>query len=87
MKIIVAHPFQQHSFKTAVAVKNDGNLCKYVTTVYLKGGTFTSFLSKFLKGDNKKRVNGRKTTELEEDEVLTLCEWTNLLLLFLHKLL
>lgn len=87
MNIIVAHPFQQHSFKTANALKSEGNLFKYVTTVYLKKGTLTYFLAqKVLKGDNLKRVSGRKTEALDDIEVVTLSEWANLILLALQRI-
>ena len=85
VKIIVAHPFQQHSFKTARALKKNNNLYKYVTTVYLKKGTITYWLSKVLKGDNLRRTLGRKTEELSDNEVVVFSEWANLLLLFLQR--
>lgn len=36
MKVIVAHPGQQHSYKTAVGLKEFNQLYKYITTVYMK---------------------------------------------------
>ena len=35
-KIVVAHPSKQHSVYTAIALKNTGELYKYITTVYDK---------------------------------------------------
>lgn len=86
MKVVVAHPFQQHSFRTAAALKKTGNLYKYVTTVYLKKGTLTSFLSKLLKGDNLKRTLGRRSEELSDENVIVFSEWANLLLLFFRRI-
>lgn len=85
MRVIVAHPFQQHSFKTAIAVKESGNLYKYITTVYLKKNSITSVLSCFLRGDNKRRVLSRKTADLEDDEIVLISEWANLVLLLIQR--
>lgn len=86
MKIVVAHPFQQHSFKTAAAVKDSRCLYKYITTVYLKKGTWTYCLSKIFSGDNLSRICGRRTELLEDNEVKTISEWANLLLLLLQRI-
>lgn len=86
MNIIVAHPFQQHSFKTAAAVKNNGYLYKYVTTVYLKKGSLTYWVSRILKGENLKRVSGRKSDLLLDSEVKLIGEWANLVLLLLQRI-
>lgn len=85
MRVIVAHPFQQHSFKTAIAVKESGNLYKYITTVYLKKNSITSVLSCFLRGDNKRRALSRKTADLEDDEIVLISEWANLVLLLIQR--
>ena len=85
MRIMVAHPFQQHSFKTAIALKESNSLFKYATTVYFKRGTLTFLLSKLLKGDNLKRLLGRRTEKLDDDDVVVLSEWTNLILLLLQR--
>lgn len=86
MNIIVAHPFQQHSFKTAVAVKKKGFLYKYVTTVYQKEYCLTSFITRFLGKEDFKRAKSRKCSELNDKEVLLFCEWANLLLLLLQRI-
>lgn len=86
MKVIVAHPFQQHSFKTAIAVKKNDSLYKYITTVYFKRGTWTYFLSRILKGDNLKRIFGRRSELLEEEDVIVIAEWANLILLLLQRI-
>lgn len=85
MKVLVAHPFQQHSFRTAAALKSTSSLYKYATTVYLKKGTMTYLLSRVLKGDNLRRTLGRRTEELDDEDVVVFSEWANLLLLFLQR--
>jgi len=84
-KIIVAHPFQQHSFKTARAVKESGMLYKYATTVYDKKGSWTNKLIKFIKGSNKERALKRSCNELNYDEVIQFCEIGGLFLLLLQR--
>ena len=50
-KVLIAHSAQQHSFRTAVALKENGYLFKYITTVYDKKGSLTSIGKKFLRGE------------------------------------
>lgn len=40
-KVLVAHPLKQHSFQTAMALKEAGMLEKYITTAYVKDGSLT----------------------------------------------
>lgn len=84
-KIVVAHPFQQHSFKTARAVKECGCLHSYVTTVYLKSSGLTKMVTDHLEGDNKSRANGRNCKYLKDEEVCTLNEFIGLILLFVQR--
>ncbi len=84
-KIIIAHPAQQHSYRTAVALKESGYLYKYVTTVYNKQRSLTSFVTKFLKGDNYKRASGRNCSNLDDNDVIQFCELGSLFLLFLQR--
>ncbi|WP_377887502.1 glycosyltransferase family 4 protein [Alkalihalobacillus sp. R86527] len=85
-KVIVAHPAQQHSFRTAEALKNSGYLFKYITTVYQKQNTLTSMITKVLKGDNLKRANSRRSKKLEDNEVIQFCEIESLILLLLQRI-
>lgn len=85
-KIVVAHPYQQHSFRTASAVKKMGCLYAYVTTVYDKKKSITSFAKKILRGDNLKRANGRRCSALNDVEVIQFCELKSLFLLLLHRI-
>ncbi|QFF98024.1 glycosyltransferase [Psychrobacillus glaciei] len=86
MKVIVVHPAQQHSFKTAEAFKEHGILDKYITTVYLKNNSLTLKILKFLKGDNLKRAKSRKSNLLEDSEIVQFGELYNLLILFLSRI-
>lgn len=83
--IIVAHPAQQHSYKTAIAIKEMNKLDKYVTTVYYKKNNFTYFLCKFLKNDLLIRAKSRHCEYLEDDEVMQFYELGGLFLLFLQR--
>lgn len=72
--IIVAHPDQQHSYKLAAALKKTGNLYKYTTTVYYKKNSWTYLLSKFLRGNSKKKAENRQTSELSSEDIVLFCE-------------
>lgn len=82
MKIIVAHPAQQHSFKTAAALKHSGMLYKYATTVYNKPHSLTALTAKVLKGKLQSKANGRNCAELKDDEVIQFSEFNGLVKLF-----
>ena len=79
MKILVAHPAQQHSYRLATALKRIKMLDKYATTVYYKKGNCTYIISKVLKGNFKKKAEGRHCNELSDDEVIQFCELEGLL--------
>lgn len=86
LSIIVAHPYQQHSFQTASAIKHMGDLQAYITTVYDKNSSITALVKKLLKGDNLKRANNRRCSYLSDNEVIQFCEFESLLLLLLHRI-
>lgn len=83
-KVIVVHPGKQHSYHLAEALKKEGMLLYYVTTVYNKKNSWTNFLGLFLKGDNKKRFLTRKS-EVFDNNVIQFCELKGLILLFLYR--
>lgn len=85
-KVIVVHPFQQHSFKTAVALKENKMLYKYITTVYDRKHSFTHFIMHFLSGDNKKRALKRRTNLLSDSDVFQIDELLGLFLLVVQRL-
>lgn len=79
MKIIVAHPAQQHSYRLATALKKQGYLFKYITTVYYKKGTLTRFTSRLLKGSFKKKAEMRCCNGFEDSDVIQFCECEGLI--------
>ena len=66
-KIILAHPGQQHSYHSAIALKED--LLKYITTFYYKRYNLTWMLSKISKTQQRKRIENRKCPQID-DKVL-----------------
>lgn len=87
MKIIVAHPGRQHSFRVAKALKESGLLYKYATTVYNKDSSLLMrFVKLFLGRDNYARAQRRKCPSLTDDDVIQFCELEGLLLLALIRL-
>lgn len=76
MKIIVAHPGQQHSYRVAEALNEKGNLFKYITTVYdSQHSGLMSVVKKLVKREDAKRASGRKSEYLEENKVIQFCEF------------
>ncbi|MFZ7942503.1 glycosyltransferase family 4 protein [Neobacillus sp. 19] len=84
-KIIVVHPGQQHSYHLATALKNNGLLYKYITTVYNKKGSFTNNVLRFLKGNNKKRGEARHSDNIPDNDILLFCEIRGLLSLLILR--
>jgi glycosyltransferase involved in cell wall biosynthesis len=84
-KIIVAHPAQQHSYKTAAALKKNNHLFKYITTVYNKDKSLTRLILKFLKGNILERASNRRTDNLSDTDVKQFCEFESLILLILQR--
>ena len=82
LKIIVAHPGKQHSFRVATALEKKGMLFKYATTVYDKKSSLLMRVVKmFLNKDNAQRANGRKCPFIPDEKVVQFCEFEGLLLL------
>lgn len=79
MKVIVCHPAQQHSYRLATALKRQGMLDKYITTVYLKKKSITFFVASILKGTFAQKARNRKCSELKENEIIQFCELEGLL--------
>lgn len=74
MRIIVSHPDQQHSYRLAAALKKQGALLKYLTTVYYKKKSWTFLFTRLLRGNNKKKAMNRYTEELNDEDVVLFCE-------------
>ena len=79
MKVLVAHPAQQHSYRLATALKRIGALDKYSTTVYYKKGNLTFFVAKLLRGSFRVKAEARCCDELTDSDVLQFCEAEGLL--------
>ena len=79
MKVLVAHPAQQHSYRLASALKEEGLLYKYITTVYYKRFSLTKAVSLLLTGKHRKKAAGRHSPGLNEDDVIQFCEGEGLL--------
>jgi glycosyltransferase involved in cell wall biosynthesis len=86
-KILLAHPGRQHSFRVAKALKENGLLFRYVTTVYNKENSLLMrFIRLFLSEDNRIRANKRRCQVLEDNDVLLYNELTGYLLLLLIRI-
>ena len=79
MRVLVAHPAQQHSYRLATALKQVGMLEKYATTVYYRPGSLTAFVAMLLKGKFKTKAEERHCEALSNDEVIQFCEGEGLL--------
>ena len=87
IKIVVAHPGRQHSFRVATALKEAGLLYKYATTVYDKDTSFLMrVVKRLLNKNNLERANKRKCPSLQDEDVIQFCELGGLLLLLLIRL-
>ena len=93
MKIIVAHPGRQHSYRVATALKESGMLYKYATTVYNKSSSlYMRILRLFLNKDNLSRASRRVCPLLNDEDIVQFCELEALIHLaliridFTHKL-
>lgn len=82
MRVIVAHPQQQHSYRLATALKRSGMLCAYATTVYAKPHSLTAWVASLLPGVWRKKASSRRCNELDDEEVYQLVEMGGLLVLF-----
>lgn len=86
MKVIVAHPGRQHSFRLASALKKNDMLLYYVTTIYDKDSSVVmKIVKRFLSNDNLKRANNRKNPDLNDNEVIQYCFFGGLIEAFLSR--
>lgn len=83
-KVIISHPFKQHSFRTAIALEKTGKLYAYCTTVYDKKHTVLNYIKRFLKDSNMKKVNKRRDENIDENKVHIFCECMGLFSIFLN---
>lgn len=85
MKVIVAHPYKQHSFRTAEAFLEEHSLYAYITSVYLKRGNITNLVFSFAGDQNKKRAQTHKS-ELLDSSVVQYDEVFGLFMTFLRRI-
>lgn len=86
MKVIVAHPGQQHSFHVAQAVKKAGCLDCFVTAIYDKDSSFLMKLVKRFAGEkNRKKALNRKCDALDDREVLQFYPFLSLMVIVLSR--
>lgn len=72
LKVIVAHPGQQHSYHLASAVKKTGQLEKYITTYY----SYNSVnIKQLLINSLSKRASKRRCESLNDADVRTFCSF------------
>lgn len=83
--VVVAHPAQQHSFRTAEAVATAGYRLRYVTPIYDRPGSLTNRLVRLLHGDARARAASRRSQRLDDDDVVQIYEPVALLLLLLQR--
>lgn len=86
MKVIVAHPQQQHSYRLATALKKADMLSAYVTTVYYRPHTLTAFISRMLTGKWRKKAQSRRCESLDDKDVIQYDELGGLVVLFCHNI-
>ncbi|PJN80974.1 hypothetical protein CWE04_06030 [Thomasclavelia cocleata] len=86
MKIIVAHPGKQHSYRTASALKKRGFLFKYITTIYDSEKCFSiKILKHLLPYNEKKRITTRRNIDLDDDDVIQFCVISGYIEAFLSR--
>lgn len=83
-KVIVAHPFRQHSFELAKAMEMQGILSYYCTTVYDKPKSLMGIAKKILNKKWKHKAAGRKANGVPDEKIVLFCELRGYLALFIN---
>ena len=86
MKVLVAHPGKQHSYRMATALKKGNMLDSYVTTVYYKKNNLTSKVLRFLNRKDLKKAQLRRCDFLNDEEVFQKYESLGLIILLCLRL-
>lgn len=86
MKVLVAHPGKQHSYRMATALKKAKMLDSYFTTVYYKKNNLTSKVLRFLNKNDLKRAQLRRCEFLNDEEVFQQNEVLGLIILLCQRL-
>lgn len=84
-KVIVVHPGQQHSFRTAYALYMDNLLFKYITTIYYRNNSLTKLITNILRGNNQARAKNRRLEQLPDEIVYQDSEMFSLINLLISK--
>ena len=79
IKVMVAHPEQQHSYRLATALNRAGMLDCYVTTVYYGSRSLTRRIAALLPQRWADKAKSRCCRGLPETKVIQLCEGEGLL--------
>jgi len=86
MRIILAHPGQQHSFRVAVALKDIGVLEKFYTCIYDLPSSFSMRLAHWLvRGEDAKKILKRKDERLSDSDVKTYYTFLSLVVIILSR--
>lgn len=85
MKFNIAHPGQQHSFRAAIALHKMGRLGNYMTTVYKKKNSVTSFIQRFLSSKDRIKSSRRVNSTIPENKVIQYYELSALFTIFLSR--
>ena len=86
MKILIAHPAQQHSYRLATAFKRTGDLAAYVTTVYNAPKSLTRVILPMLPKELQRKAQNRVCVALEETDVKQRNELGGLLTIAFHNI-
>ena len=73
-KVLVAHPFKQHSYRIATALEQTNRLFIYSTTVYDKPGSFAYKMKRFLPEKYRKLIEKKKSVSIPDMKVRPFCE-------------
>lgn len=87
IKVIVAHPGKQHSFRLATALNRNNMLEAYITTVYNKKSSIgMKTLKKILPYKEAKKTEGRRCKELSDNVVVQFYSILSLVTLLLLRI-
>lgn len=85
MKVLVAHPQQQHSYMLARALLAAGHDVTYMTTVYGGPRSLTRAATRFLGGNDRSKAEGRYMVDFPDERVVQRYEALGLLSLLLLR--
>lgn len=85
MKVLVAHPQQQHSYMLARALLAAGHDVTYMTTVYGSPRSLTRVATRFLGGNDRSKAEGRYMVDFPDKRVVQRYEALGLLSLLLLR--